>query len=313
MRLFRSLSEFPDSFRNGAITIGNFDGVHVGHRRIVERLAEHARRVNGPTIVFTFDPHPVRLLRPEDSPTPLTWTDRKAALLTEIGVDGVIAYPTDRELLELTYRDFFRSIVVEKLGAKAMVEGPNFFFGHGREGNVERLAELCEENQVALEIVEPSKLGEELVSSSRVRKLIENGDVGAARKMLTQPYRVRGLVVHGDGRGDKLGFPTANLAGVDTLIPQFGIYAGRALVRENWHWTAVHVGPSPTFGQQLPRIEAHLLDYRDSLYGRTVEVEFIERLRDIQKFDDLDELRRQLNQDVEATREIARRYSQRVL
>lgn len=308
MRIIRSLNDFPEHLRHGAISIGNFDGVHVGHRRIVDRLAVHAARLHGPTIVFTFDPHPARLLRPEAAPVPLTWTDRKATLLAEIGVDAVIAYPTNRELLELSAADFFQRIVVDHLGAKAMVEGPNFYFGRGREGDTKRLQELCDRHQIVLEIVEPSLQGQQLVSSSRIRQLIESGDVGEARRMLTQPYRIRGLVVHGDGRGDSLGYPTANLAGVDTLIPGYGIYAGRALVKDTLHWAAIHIGPSPTFGQRLPRIEAHLLDFDDSLYGLTIEVDFIEKLRDIRKFDNSQELQQQLARDLDATREIVRQF-----
>jgi riboflavin kinase / FMN adenylyltransferase len=310
VKLFRSLNDFPSRFRGGAVAIGNFDGVHHGHRSIVEALNRHATNVNGPTIVFTFDPHPVRLLRPESSPPPLTWTDRKADLLAEIGIDAMIAYPTDRELLELSYGDFFQLIVVERLAAKAMVEGPNFFFGHNREGNVERLAELCRERSIALEIVSPNSMGNELVSSSRIRKLIQDGEVGLAREMLTQPYRIRGIVVHGDARGGKLGFPTANLDGIDTLVPKFGVYAGRALLNHRWHWSAIHIGPSPTFGQKLPRVEAHILNFEGSLYGRTIEIDFIERLRDISSFSSPQELQHQLLQDVEATRVIAREFLQ---
>lgn len=308
MRIIRSLDDFPQHLRRGAVSIGNFDGVHVGHRKIVDRLAVHAAQFHGPTIVFTFDPHPARLLRPDAAPVPLTWTDRKAALLAEIGADAVIAYPTNRDLLELSAAAFFQRIVVEQLGAKAMVEGPNFYFGRGREGDTKHLRELCQRHEIALEIVEPSLQGQQLVSSSRIRQLIESGDVGAARRMLTQPYRIRGLVVHGDGRGDGLGYPTANLAGVDTLIPGYGIYAGRALVRDTWHWAAIHIGPSPTFGQQLPRIEAHLLDFDDSLYGLTVEIDFIEKLREIRKFENSNEFQRQLVRDLDATREILRKF-----
>ena len=146
MQLIRKISDFPASLRAGAITIGNFDGVHRGHAVIIHQLKQFASDLNGPAIVFTFDPHPVRLLRPEQTPPPLTWTNRKADLLAELGVDAVFAYPTDFDLLQLTYQQFFDQIIVQQLGAKAMVEGPNFFFGKGREGNIENLAELCEAN-----------------------------------------------------------------------------------------------------------------------------------------------------------------------
>src|SRR5262245_31525921 len=162
-------------------------------------------------MVFTFDPHPVRLLRPESAPPPLTWTDRKAQLLDELGVSAVIAYPTDEALLNLSPADFFHEIVQEKLAALGMVEGPNFFFGHNRAGNIDTLASLCQQAAVSLEIVPPVQVGNEIVSSSRVRSAIQAGDVDLARQMLTRPYRVRGMVTHGAGRGNKIGFPTANL------------------------------------------------------------------------------------------------------
>ncbi|MFM7740255.1 MAG: bifunctional riboflavin kinase/FAD synthetase, partial [Planctomycetota bacterium] len=135
MRLLRRLDSFPAELRGGALTIGNFDGVHRGHKHVMQRLKQHAARVGGPAIVFTFDPHPARLLRPDQSPPPLTWIDRKAELLSELGVDVVVAYPTDMALLQLEYGDFFQRIVLEQIGARAMVEGPNFFFGHERRGD----------------------------------------------------------------------------------------------------------------------------------------------------------------------------------
>src|SRR5262245_41116084 len=159
MRLLRSLDNLPADLRRGAVTIGNFDGVHRGHARIVERLLAKAREVDGPAIVFTFDPHPVRLLRPQAAPPPLTWTDRKAQLLDELGVTAVIAYPTDEALLALSPAEFFDCIVRQRLEARAMVEGPNFFFGRGRAGNIEVLGQLCRVSDTALEIVQPIVVG----------------------------------------------------------------------------------------------------------------------------------------------------------
>ena len=148
MKLFRNLNQFPESLRGGALTIGNFDGVHRGHATIINRLKHYADKLSAATIVFTFDPHPVRVLAPERAPVPLTWTNRKADLLAELGVDVVIAYPTDVELLSLTHDEFFKQIVVDQIGVKAMVEGPNFFFGKDRGGDVDVLADHCRENDI---------------------------------------------------------------------------------------------------------------------------------------------------------------------
>ena len=309
MKLFRKLSDFPDSLRGGAMAIGNFDGVHLGHATIVNRLKHFASELNSAAIIFTFDPHPVRLLRPEKAPPPLTWTNRKADLLAELGIDVVVAYPTNRDLLNLTYREFFDQIIVEKIGAKAMIEGPNFYFGRNREGNVNTLKKLCEESAISMEILEPVVETNEYISSSRIRKLVAEGDVDSARSMLTQPYRIRGMVTHGAARGSKIGFPTANLKAIDTLIPAPGVYAGRTYIDRRAHWSAINIGPNPTFGEQNSKVESHILDFEASIYGQAVEVDFISRLRDIRQFESVDKLKAQLELDINATRNIARAFN----
>lgn len=306
MKLYRRIEDFPDDLRGGAITIGNFDGVHRGHKHIIQRVKQFAYQLSSPSIVFTFDPHPVRVLRPDQCPPPLTWTDRKADLLAELGVEVMIAWPTNREVLELGYQSFFQQIIVDRIGARAIVEGPNFFFGKNRQGNTERLGELCEQYGVLWSIVDPVQERGDWISSSRIRELINAGKVAEAREFLTQPYRIRGLVVHGSHRGSQLGFPTANLDGVDTLLPAHGVYAGRAKVDNRWHWAAIHIGPSPTFADTRPKVEVHLLDFDHSLYGQLLEVDFIERLRGITQFDSADALSQQLAGDLRETRNLAR-------
>ena len=296
------------------MAIGNFDGVHQGHLRIVRRLLERAKEVGGPAIVFTFDPHPVRILRPEECPPPLTWTERKAQLLAAHGVDKIVAYPTDEALLRLSAQEFFDTIVRDALGAQAMVEGPNFYFGHQREGDVHLLGELTAAAGMTLDVVEPLSVGdgavgegtpdEQLVSSSLIRRLIAEGEVASAAKMLSSPYRIRGMVTHGAGRGAKLGFPTANLEAVDTLLPKSGVYAGRAWVNGQTRAAAISLGPNPTFGEGHLKVEVHLIDYEETLYGLPLEVEFLERLRGIQKFKDQTALVTQLQLDIARVREI---------
>lgn len=304
MHIIRSLDAFPIAARGGAVSIGNFDGVHRGHVAIVRRLLERAEAVGGPAIVFTFDPHPVRLLRPEQSPPPLTWTERKAELLKAQGVDWIVAYPTDEALLELSAVDFFEKIVRGKLAAKALVEGPNFFFGHNREGTIERLNQLTGDAGISLDIVQPVVVDGAIVSSSRVRELVRAGNVEQARELLSAPYRIRGMVTHGAGRGAKIGFPTANLSGVDTLLPAAGVYAGQAWIGDEGHPAAINLGPSPTFGDAMIRVEVHLLDYNETLYGQPLEVDFLARLRDIRPFASPAALVEQLQQDVAEVRRI---------
>ena len=309
MKLFRKLDDFPQSLRGGALTIGNFDGVHRGHSTIISELKMHANELNAAVTVFTFDPHPVRLLRPEQTPPPLTWTRRKADLLAAQGVDVVIAYPTDLELLKLGPREFFEQIIVQQLGAQAMVEGPNFFFGKDRSGNVDTLAELCEEKEIKLSVVTPLQNEGDYISSSRIRRLISEGDVKTAREFLTEPYRIRGMVTHGSARGGAIGFPTANLDAIDTLVPGNGVYAGRALIESRWHWAAMNIGPNPTFGELLPKVEVHVLEFDGNLYGKPLEVDFIEKLRDIRQFGSAEELVKQIDVDMDQTRRIAREFS----
>jgi riboflavin kinase/FMN adenylyltransferase len=306
VQLFRNLDTIPPELRGGALTIGNFDGVHRGHARLMKRLQATANELSGPAVVFTFDPHPVRLLRPHAAPPPLTWSERKADLLDELGIDAMVAFRTDEAFLALSPQQFFQRVVRERLDARAVIEGPNFFFGHNRSGNVALLQRMCDEAGIRLEIVEPLQVDGEYVSSSRIRNLVSGGDLQLASKLLTHPYRIRGLVTHGDARGEKIGFPTANLEAIDTLLPAVGVYAGRAYANDGTWPAAVNIGPNPTFGEHSLKVEVHLLDFEGSLYGAVLEVDFLSRLRDIRPFDSVDELVQQLHRDVEATRQVAR-------
>ena len=301
MNLLRSLNDFPETLRGGAVAIGNFDGVHLGHARLVERLLAMAATVGGPAVVFTFDPSPTRILRPEVAPEPLIWTQRKAEILAKMGIDALVVYPTDRTLLELEAREFFTRIVRGQLGARAMVEGPNFFFGHNRTGNVEVLRQFCAKADMPLEVAEPVEVGGQIVSSSRIRSLVAAGRLDDARTMLGRPYRIRGVVVRGAGRGAQLGYPTANVGRIDTLLPGEGIYAARAYAADTWHPAAVSLGSNPTFDEGVPKIEAYLIGFQGSLYDQPIAVDFLARLRDIKRFASVDALVAQMAQDVAST------------
>ncbi len=302
MEIFRQLDTLPDHLRGGALTIGNFDGVHLGHAAIVQALKAEATQCGGAAVVFTFDPHPVRLLRPEQTPPPLTWTKRKAELLAEQGVDALIAYPTDLSLLQLTAEVFFDQIVCTAVAARAMVEGENFYFGRDRQGDIPTLRELCRIRAMKLTVVPPISVDDQPVSSSHIRNLLAEGDVATAARMLTRPYRLRGMVTHGAGRGGKLGFPTANLEAIDTLIPADGVYGGVARVNGGEHAAAIHIGPNPTFEETHKKVEIHLVDHNETLYGIPLEVDFVMRLRDTGKFESAESLKDQLAHDVDQVR-----------
>jgi riboflavin kinase/FMN adenylyltransferase len=307
VKLLRSLDQPRPSLGGGALAIGNFDGVHRGHAEIVRRLCARAKDLGGPATVFTFDPHPVRLLRPDAAPPPLTWTDRKAELLEELGVDCMIAYPTDEALLSLEPAEFFDQIVRKRLGAHALVEGQNFCFGRGRAGTIDVLRELAADAGIDLEVVPPVIVDGEPVSSSRVRRLIAAGDVQTAARLLTRPYRLRGMVVHGAARGARLGFPTANVDAIDTLTPAAGVYAGLALAPSGRHPAAINVGPNPTFGEHAKKVEVHLIGASESLYGQPLEVDFLARLREVRTFGGAAELLAQIRRDVAEADEIGKR------
>ena len=303
--LYRHLDDLPERFRGGVVSIGNFDGVHWGHARIAGRLLDMARRQDICSVVLTFDPHPARLLRPQQAPTPLSWTERKAQLLYGLEIDAVVAYPTDPALLALTADEFFDRIILGQLRARGLVEGQNFFFGHDRGGNIEVLGQFCQRSGIPLEVVEPVQIAGEVVSSSRVRTLISAGQIAKASQLLTRPYRIRGTVVHGQGRGNKLGYPTANVGEIDTLLPGEGIYAGHAWIDGRSYATAISLGSNPTFDEAEQKVEAFLLDYRGDLYGRPIEIDFLARLRDIKRFDSASQLTDQMALDVAETQRIA--------
>ncbi len=309
MNLYRNLDELPRRFLSGALSIGNFDGVHLGHARLAERLTVMSRQIDGPAVVLTFDPSPSRILHPEQAPALLGWTERKAQLLTSLGVDAVVAYPTDRALLQLEAREFFDQIIRGRLQARAMVEGPNFFFGHNRTGTVDLLRQFCDEAAMRLEVVEPVQIEGQIVSSSRVRAAIGSGAIDRAAQMLGRAYRIRGTVVRGAGRGAKLGYPTANIGQILTLLPGEGIYACRARVKDAWWPAAVNVGPNPTFDEGTLKVEAYLLGFQGEIYDQSIELDFFARLRDIERFDSVDQLTQQMDRDVAATRQVVQQHT----
>ncbi|MGL6097152.1 MAG: bifunctional riboflavin kinase/FAD synthetase, partial [Fimbriiglobus sp.] len=293
----------PAEFLGGAVTVGNFDGVHRGHRELVAAARRAAPRTGGPVVAVTFDPPPLNLLAPTAAKPPLTTVADRAAWLHAAGADHVVVLRTEPGLLALSPEAFFEDVIVGLFRATAMAEGYNFRFGRGRAGNTDTLRELCEKFGIAFEEVPPLLVGGEPVSSSRVRAEIVAGNVAAAAELLGRPYRIAGEVVTGARRGRTIGFPTANLGNVNVLVPGVGVYAVRAVLPDNTtRPAAANVGTNPTFGDDARKIEVHVLDFSGDLYGTTVAVEFVARLRDTRPFAGPAELVEQLNRDVEAAR-----------
>lgn len=284
------------------MTIGNFDGVHRGHQSMVEKLVGQAHDAGVSAVVLTFNPHPIRLLRPDKAPPSLSTIRRKAELLGHHGVDYVIAYPTNRDLLDLTPREFFDQIVLGKLDARGLIEGPNFFFGRDRAGDTSTLRQYCDASGLRLTIVEPIRNGDELVSSSVIRKLISDGAIEEAVRLLGHSYRMEGIVARGAERGRTLGFPTANLSRIETLLPLDGVYSGRCVVDGQSLAAAINIGPNPTFAEDRRKVEVHLLDFDGALYGSMLSVDLLARIRKTKAFDSVDQLRKQIQKDVELIR-----------
>ncbi len=302
--LLRASENFPPDLRGGAVSIGNFDGVHRGHLRLLERLVAQARQLDNRAVVFTFDPSPASVLSPETAPLPLCWTERKAELMNQLGVEVVWAFPTSRDFLQMEAKDFFWRFVVGQLEAKVLVEGSNFSFGRNRQAQIAHLHAWCTEAGIRLEVVPPLQVDNRTVSSSWIRQLLREGQVEKAAELLGRPYRIRGQVIPGAGRGRQLGYPTANLQADRLLLPADGIYAGRAwLAGQAWP-AAISLGPNPTFGQTEQKIEAFLIHFKGNLYHQVLELEFLARLRPVRRFPEVGALVAQMAQDVSATKQI---------
>ncbi|MBX9578950.1 MAG: bifunctional riboflavin kinase/FAD synthetase [Gemmataceae bacterium] len=293
----------PPGFAGGAVTVGNFDGVHRGHRELVAAAARWAKQVGGPAVAVTFDPPPYQVLVP-DAPAraPLTTLADRADLLHAAGADRVVVLRTTDELLGLTPEEFVARVLVRLLGARAVVEGYDFRFGRGRAGDTAALRGLCDAAGLGFEEVPPLNDGGEPVSSSRVRAALLAGDVAAAAGLLGRPYRIAGTVVGGARRGRTIGFPTANLADVPTVVPGTGVYAVRATADGVVWPAAANVGPNPTFSEDGRKIEVHLIGFAGDLYGRPLAAEFVDKLRDTRPFAGVNELIEQLRRDVEAAK-----------
>ncbi|TWT83069.1 Riboflavin kinase [Planctomycetes bacterium CA13] len=297
------LEEITDAARHGVITIGNFDGVHKGHAVLIRQAKRMAHAFDGPVVAVAFDPHPAAILRPDQVPPTLTWLERRAELLGEHGTDFLVVIPTNKTFLNLSATEFFASLVQQQLAARGIVEGPNFFFGRNRGGDIQTLQSLCDEGGVELSIAQPSRDSDLMISSTRIRDLISAGNMNPAISLLGHPHRIRGKVAHGVGRGKKIGFPTANLHDIDVLVPSDGVYGGYAIVGDERHKAAIHIGPNPTFDDQPDlKIEIHLLDYNGDLYDRELMVDFITRVRDTRRFDSPEQLVSQLKRDIESIR-----------
>jgi riboflavin kinase / FMN adenylyltransferase len=304
---WRGLSATPTGWGRCVVTIGVYDGVHRGHRQIIGRAVERAREAGQPSVVLTFDPHPSEVLRPGSHPAVLSPPRFKAALLEELGVDVVCVLPFTHDFSRLLPAEFVHEVLVDALHASAVVVGENFTYGRKAAGNIETLTSSGRTFGFAVEGV--ALLGDEetAISSTYIRSCVAGGDVVAAARALGRPHRVEGIVVRGDRRGRELGFPTANIATTAyAAVPADGIYAGHLRVEPGGRplMAAISIGTNPTFSGRERRVEAFVLDFHGDLYGESVSLDFVERLRATERYTTSGALVEQIGRDVERTREL---------
>ncbi len=294
------------------LTVGNFDGVHRAHRRLLAVARDRARGLGLPMMVLTFEPHPLAVVAPQRVPPRLTPLHEKLRLVEACGVDVTVVAESRASLLELSAEAFVEGVLVARFAPRHMVEGPTFGFGQGRRGDNALLAGMGEKRGFTVEVVEPLYLeglggARELVSSSLARDALREGNVERARAVLDRPYALFGTVVPGLRRGRELGFPTANLACEEQMIPAEGVFAGWASCEGQCGAAAISIGSNPTFAGGAVQVEAHLLAESRELYGQPIRIEFLARLRGQTAFESADALRQQIAQDVDAVRGICAR------
>lgn len=302
MKIFRD-SAALSGIKDPVLTLGNFDGLHLGHLKIIKGVAARAKRLGVPSVVYTFDPHPLKVVAPHKSPPLLIDTDEKVRLIEAAGIDCLIFARFTREFAEKHPRQFVEEVIVA-LSVKEVWVGHDFKFGRSKAGTVEYLKELGEEFGFKVVVIEAYKKGGHIVSSSRIRALIAKGKVGEAAGLLGRRYSIKGVVVKGTNIGKEIGFPTANLGVESELVPANGVYAALAAIGSKTLPAVLNIGHAPTFGGKETAVEVHLMDFSSDLYGKRIEVSFVRRLRSEKAFRSKDELVAQIRKDTERAREI---------
>jgi riboflavin kinase / FMN adenylyltransferase len=313
MQVFRKLEEVPAVLGPTVVSVGNFDGVHVAHQAVVRHMAERAHAIGGKAVAVTFDPHPLRILRPDSSPKLLTPLEVKLQLLSQTGVDAVLVLPFTRDLSLVSAHDFARQVLVEGLHAREVHEGYNFHFGHKAEGNVETLAALGREMGFDVHTYSEQLLRGHHVSSSEIRKLVAAGRIERARALLGRPFSILSNPGRGRGYGTRYTVPTVNLARYDELVPANGVYITWVRINGECFDAVTNVGVRPTFGPDSFAIESHLLNFHEiELLAQTeVELIFLKRLRDEIKFESVEALKEQIGRDVKRAQRFFRMVKSR--
>jgi len=304
MQVLRGVDAFEAPDRPVLLALGMFDGVHRGHQHLIRRLLERSSEVGGYAVVTTFDPHPLKVLSSPSQPFLLTTLEERLSLLEWLGIDAVLIFPFTPDFREISAQAFIQEILLTKLGVREVFVGPHHTFGKDRGGDVNLLRRMGEDLGFHVHVVDPLSLEGTVVSSSLIRDLLRQGAVDQAARFLGRYYSLRGTVVPGERRGGELGFPTANLLPPeDKLLPANGVYAGVASLSGERFLAVMNLGVRPTFGGQHLVVEAHLLDFQGEIYGQRIDLAFVKRIRNEQRFSDPRALAAQIARDVALARE----------
>ncbi len=299
MDIIQGIENLKSPLRKPIVTLGNFDGVHLGHQRIIAKVRAEALKRGGESVVITFEPHPLKILSPENCPPLLTPFNKKMMFFESTGVDKVLCLRFTSAFAELSPLVFVKSILVEKVGAQGVFIGYNYRFGKGKSGDADSLKRLCAQFGIEVKVVEALTVGDTIVSSSKIRELIREGEVRRASALLGRDYPVIGRVIEGAKRGYALGFPTANLEMAEELYPKPGVYAVRVVWRQQYFNGVANLGYNPTFDGKTISLEVHLLNFSGDLYGEELQVYFSERIRDEIYFPSTESLIEQIKKDIE--------------
>ncbi len=308
MQIIQGIENIERPFENAVITIGNFDGVHLGHQALFHEVIEKADEIGGTSVAMTFEPHPIRVITGNGGPPLITLYEQKAELISRSGLDALICIPFTKDFAAITAKDFVEKILIRTIGMKAMVVGGDYSFGKNREGNLDYLRSRTDDlgfELIVADWIQPPLNGFERVSSTRIREYVTEGRMEDARKMLGRSYQIRGEVEKGRNRGGRLlGIPTANIKLVDELAPKTGVYAVTVETDGETYKGVANIGFSPTFDDHIYTVEVHILDFDKNIYGKKIRVNFIERIRDERRFEGLSELTAQIRRDIEAARQM---------
>jgi riboflavin kinase / FMN adenylyltransferase len=302
MVIIDRIEKIAAPYPNAVITIGNFDGVHRGHRTLFQKVIEKAKEIGGRSVVMTFEPHPIRVLKKNGQPPLITLYEQKMELIEKSGIDVLICIHFTPEFASLTAREFVEDLLLERIGMKAIVVGEDYTFGKNRDGDISLLRSFGKQMQFEVIAVDKIQISGELpgrISSTKIRELVIEGKVDEAQKLLGRHYQIRGVVVSGRDRGGKLiGYPTANVNLLDELCPKTGIYAVRVECGGKIHNGVANIGYSPTFGDHAFTVEVHILNFSQDIYNKNIRVNFIKRIRDEIKFENISELSTEIGRDV---------------